>query len=82
MLNLDGISLAFSTTVRALGVIFDQIISFDAHITQVPRTALFHLCNCKKVVGPEWQDRMQCLSHAASVYFTEVHVATNYMRKS
>ena len=32
IVTLDGISLACSTTVRNLGVIFDHNLSFDAHI--------------------------------------------------
>ena len=35
IVTLDGISLASSTTVRNLGVIFDQNLSFDAHIKLV-----------------------------------------------
>ena len=36
---LDGITLASSTTVKNLGVIFDQDMSFNSHIKQVTRTA-------------------------------------------
>ena len=39
ILTLDGISLASSTTAKSLWVIFDQDLSFDAHIKQVCRTA-------------------------------------------
>ena len=32
--TLDGITLASSTTVRNLGVVFDQDLSFNSHIKQ------------------------------------------------
>ena len=47
--TLDGISLASSSTVRNLGVIFDQDMSFTTHIKQISRTAFFHLRNIAKV---------------------------------
>ena len=47
--NLDGITLASSTTVRNLGVIFDQDMSFNSHIKHISRTAFFHLCNITKI---------------------------------
>ena len=49
IVTLDGISLASSSTVRNLGVIFDQNLSFDSHIKQVSRTAFFHLRNIVKI---------------------------------
>ena len=47
--TLDGITLASSTTVRNLGVIFDQDLSFHSHIKQTSRTAFFHLRNITKI---------------------------------
>ena len=47
--TLDGITLASSTTVRNLGVIFDQDLSFNSHIEQTSRTAFFHLHNITKI---------------------------------
>ncbi|KAK0143573.1 ATP-binding cassette sub-family G member 5 [Merluccius polli] len=41
--------LASSTTVRNLGVIFDQDLSFNSHIKQTSRTAFFHLRNITKI---------------------------------
>ena len=41
--TLDGITLASSSTVRNLGVIFDQDMSFNSHINQISRTAFFPL---------------------------------------
>uniref|UniRef100_A0A8P4GNX2 Reverse transcriptase domain-containing protein n=1 Tax=Dicentrarchus labrax TaxID=13489 RepID=A0A8P4GNX2_DICLA len=48
IVTLDGINLASSTTVRNLGVIFDQDLSFNSHIKQTSRTAFFHLRNIRK----------------------------------
>ncbi|XP_074521141.1 uncharacterized protein LOC141786455 [Halichoeres trimaculatus] len=45
----DDISLASSTTVRNLGVLLDQDLSFNSHIQQVSRTAFFHLRNIKRI---------------------------------
>ena len=47
--GLDGVAMASSTTVRNLGVIFDQDLSFKQHINQVCKTAFFHLCNIAKI---------------------------------
>ena len=49
--SLDGVSLATSSTVRNLEVLFDQDMSFDAHIKQVSRTAFFHLRNIVKIIN-------------------------------
>uniref|UniRef100_A0A8D3B260 Reverse transcriptase domain-containing protein n=1 Tax=Scophthalmus maximus TaxID=52904 RepID=A0A8D3B260_SCOMX len=49
IVTLDGITLASSSTVRNLGVTFDQDMSFDSHIKQVSRTAFFHLRNIKNI---------------------------------
>lgn len=43
------ITLASSNTVRNAGVVFDQDISFNAHITQICRTAFFHFHNISKI---------------------------------
>uniref|UniRef100_A0A8P4KLV1 Reverse transcriptase domain-containing protein n=1 Tax=Dicentrarchus labrax TaxID=13489 RepID=A0A8P4KLV1_DICLA len=49
IVTLDGITLASSTTVRNLGVIFDQDLSFNSHMKQTSRTAFFHLRNITKI---------------------------------
>uniref|UniRef100_A0A669DXW8 Reverse transcriptase domain-containing protein n=1 Tax=Oreochromis niloticus TaxID=8128 RepID=A0A669DXW8_ORENI len=49
ILTLDGITLASSNAVRNLGVIFDQDMSFNAHIKQICKTAFFYLRNICKV---------------------------------
>ena len=47
--NLHSITLASSTTVRNLGVIFDQDLSLNSHVKQISRTAFFHLHNIAKI---------------------------------
>ena len=49
LVTLDGISLAVSTTVTSLGVIFYQDLSFHLRIKQVSRTDFFHLHNIAKI---------------------------------
>uniref|UniRef100_A0A669EGD2 Reverse transcriptase domain-containing protein n=1 Tax=Oreochromis niloticus TaxID=8128 RepID=A0A669EGD2_ORENI len=49
ILTLDGITLASSNAVRNLGVIFDQDMSFNAHIKQICKTAFFRLRNISKI---------------------------------
>ena len=39
--TLNDISLTSALTVRNLGVIFDQNLSFDSHIKEISRTAIF-----------------------------------------
>ena len=48
--TLDGITLTSSTTVRNLGVIFDEDMSFNSHIKQISRTAFFHLRNITNII--------------------------------
>ncbi|XP_075334697.1 uncharacterized protein LOC142396039 [Odontesthes bonariensis] len=64
IVTLDGISLASSSTVRNLGVIFDQNLSFDSHIKQVSRTAFFHLRNIVKIRNILSQSDAEKLVHA------------------
>ncbi|XP_029284776.1 uncharacterized protein LOC115006618, partial [Cottoperca gobio] len=61
---LDGINLASSTTVRNLGVIFDQDLSFNSHIKQISRTAFFHLRNIAKIRHILSQNDAEKLVHA------------------
>ena len=39
IVNLEGIALASSITIRNLGVIFDQELSFNSHVKQISRIA-------------------------------------------
>uniref|UniRef100_A0A3P9AX47 Amyloid protein-binding protein 2 n=2 Tax=Maylandia zebra TaxID=106582 RepID=A0A3P9AX47_9CICH len=64
ILTLDGITLASSNAVRNLGVIFDQDMSFNAHIKQICQTAFFHLCNISKVRNILSQSDAEKLVHA------------------
>ena len=62
--TLDGVALASSTTVRNLGVIFDQDISFNANLKQTSRTAFFHLRNIAKIRNILSQNDAEKLVHA------------------
>lgn len=48
LVTLDDISLTSGNTVRNLGVVFVQDLSFDSDIKQIPRCAFFHLCSVTK----------------------------------
>ncbi|XP_054860077.1 uncharacterized protein LOC129347328 [Amphiprion ocellaris] len=61
---LDPIPLASSTTVRNLGVIFDQDMSFNSHIKQICRTSFFHLRNIVKIRNILSQSDAEKLVHA------------------
>jgi len=39
VVSVDGIALASNTTVKHLGVIFDQDFYFNSHVRQISRTA-------------------------------------------
>jgi len=62
IVTLDGVSLGSSPTVRNLGVIFDQNLSFDSHIKQV--SAFFHLRNIVKIRNILSQGDAEKLLHA------------------
>lgn len=47
--TLVGITRAFGTTVRNLGVIFDEDLSFNSHIKLIIRAAFIHLWNISKI---------------------------------
>uniref|UniRef100_A0A8P4K2R3 Reverse transcriptase domain-containing protein n=1 Tax=Dicentrarchus labrax TaxID=13489 RepID=A0A8P4K2R3_DICLA len=64
IVTLDGINLASSTTVRNLGVIFGQDLSFNSHIKQTSRTAFFHLRNIRKIRHILSQTDAEKLIHA------------------
>ncbi|XP_030580839.1 uncharacterized protein LOC115777144, partial [Archocentrus centrarchus] len=64
ILTLDGITLASSNTERNLGVIFDQDMSFNAHIKQICRTAFLHLRNISKIRNILSQSDAEKLIHA------------------
>ena len=62
--TLEGFTLTSSTTVRNLGVIFDQDMSFNFHIKQISRTAFFHLRNIAKIRHILSQKDAEKLVHA------------------
>ena len=47
--NLDDIRLVPNSTVKNLGVIIDEDLSFNQHISQTSRIAFFHLRNIKRI---------------------------------
>ncbi|KAI3367387.1 hypothetical protein L3Q82_026245 [Scortum barcoo] len=63
---LDGINWASSgTTVRNLGVLFDQDMSFDdTHIKHISRSAFYHLRNIAKIRHFLSQSDAEKLVHA------------------
>ncbi|KAL6458600.1 hypothetical protein MHYP_G00320720 [Metynnis hypsauchen] len=48
-LTLNNFSVASNTSVKNLGVVIDADLSFDAHITNITRTAFLHLRNIAKL---------------------------------
>ena len=50
--------------MRNLGVIFDQSLTFEAHVKQVSRTAFFHLGNVVKIRNILSQSYPEKLVHA------------------
>ena len=49
IVNLDDVLLAFSTTVRNLGVISVNEVSFISQVKQISGTVFFHLHNIFKI---------------------------------
>uniref|UniRef100_A0A669ESL6 Reverse transcriptase domain-containing protein n=1 Tax=Oreochromis niloticus TaxID=8128 RepID=A0A669ESL6_ORENI len=47
--HLGAFSSSIKATARNLGIIFDQSLSFDAHIKSVTRSCFFHLRNIAKL---------------------------------
>ena len=64
VVSVDGIALASNTTVKNLGVIFDQDLSFNSHVKQISRTAFFHLRNISKIRHILSQKDAEKLVHA------------------
>lgn len=61
---IDGLAVASSSTVRNLGVIFDQDMSFNSHIANISKTAFFHLRNIAKIRHILSQKDAEILVHA------------------
>uniref|UniRef100_A0A8C6SKQ3 Reverse transcriptase domain-containing protein n=1 Tax=Neogobius melanostomus TaxID=47308 RepID=A0A8C6SKQ3_9GOBI len=49
IISLDNVSVSTSSTVKNLGVLFDQDLSFKTHINQACKIAFFHLRNIAKI---------------------------------
>ena len=64
IIKLDAVVQASTTSVRNLGVIFDQDMSFNSHIKQISRTAFFHLRNIAKIRHMLPQNDAEKLVHA------------------
>ena len=62
--TLNGIALASSSSVKNLGVVFDQDMSFISHIKQTSRSAYFHLRNIAKIRHILSQNDAEKLVHA------------------
>lgn len=64
IISLDNTSVSSSSTVKNLGVIFDDDLSFKAHISQVCKTAFFHLRNISKIRNLLCKNDAEKLIHA------------------
>ncbi len=63
-LTLEGCSLDSSSSVRNLGVLFDSNLSFDSHISNICKTAFFHLKNIFKLRPMLSMSNAEMLIHA------------------
>ncbi|MEJ4599689.1 hypothetical protein SJ928_14005 [Enterococcus faecium] len=61
---IDHITLASTSTVRNLGVIFDEDLSLNSHVKQVTKSAFFHLRNIRKIRNILTQEDAEKLVHA------------------
>ncbi len=62
-LTLDGCSLDSSSSVRNLGVLFDNL-SFDSHVSSIFKTAFFHLKSISKLRPMLSMSNAEMLIHA------------------
>ncbi len=63
-LTLDGCSLDSSSSVRNLGLLFDNNLSFDSHVSSICKTAFFHLKNISKLRPILSMSNAEMLIHA------------------
>ncbi len=68
-LQLDGCTVT-SSTVKNLGVILDSNLSFENHISNVTKTAFFHLRNISKLRNMLSVSDAEKLVHASQMAFT------------
>ena len=52
-----------SSKVRDLGVIFDQFLNLDDHITAICRSTYFHIINIDKIRNLPWYDACSTIIH-------------------
>uniref|UniRef100_A0A3B3CXG6 Reverse transcriptase domain-containing protein n=1 Tax=Oryzias melastigma TaxID=30732 RepID=A0A3B3CXG6_ORYME len=64
IVSLDGVNVASNSSVRNLGVLFDQDLSFKAHISQACKTAFFHLRNIARIRNMLSKSDAEKLIHA------------------
>ena len=62
--NVGEIMITQSSKVRDLGVIFDQFLNFDDHITAICRSTHFHIRNIGKIRNLLWYDACSTIIHA------------------
>ncbi len=63
-LTLDGCSVNSSSSVRNLGVLFDNNLSFDSHVSSICKTAYFHLKSISKLRPMLSKSNAEMLIHA------------------
>ncbi|KAF7647687.1 hypothetical protein LDENG_00168350 [Lucifuga dentata] len=64
-ISLDNCSMTQSRTGKILGVIADTNLSFHAHISEVTKTAFFHLCNIANLRFCLFKADAETLIHAS-----------------
>ena len=62
--NVDESMITQSSKVRDLGVIFDQFLNFDDHITAICRSTHFHIRNIGKIRNLRSYDACSTIIHA------------------
>ena len=62
--NLGTLSSSSQLSLRNLGVIFDQSMSFEAHVKTLTRSCFFHLRNIAKLRSVVSRNEMEMLIHA------------------
>ncbi len=63
-LTLDGCSVNSSSSVRNLGVLFDNNLSFESHVSSICKTAFLHLRNISKLQPMLSMSNAERLIHA------------------
>lgn len=64
VVNIDGHLVIPAKTVRNLGVVFDSVLSYDAHVCSIVKTSFFHLRNIAKLRSILSQGDAEKLVHA------------------